>query len=64
MRIYVVGSSENVLLVAYDIYGFENGSWIKELCDFLATQGYLVILMDFFKGDAWPVDFNLDFLNY
>jgi len=43
---------------------FENGSRIKELCDFLATQGYLVILMDFFKGDAWPVDFNLDFLNY
>ncbi len=64
MRIYVVGSSENVLLVAYDIYGFENGSRIKELCDFLATQGYLVILMDFFRGDAWPVGFNLDFFNF
>ena len=60
MRIYVVGSSEKVLLVAYDIYGFDNGSRIKVLCDFFATQGYLVILMDFFRGDAWPAGFFLN----
>jgi len=29
MRIYVTGESEKVLLVAYDIFGFEEGSRVK-----------------------------------
>jgi len=39
-----------VLLVAYDIYGFENGSRIKEVCDFLANHNFMVVLIDFFRG--------------
>jgi len=33
LPIYEVGDSSNVIIVAYDIYGFENGSRIKEICD-------------------------------
>ena len=36
LPIYEIGDSSNVIIVAYDIYGFENGSRIKEICDQLS----------------------------
>ena len=43
-----------MLLIAYDIYGFDNGSRIKEICDYLSTYNYMVVLIDFFRGQFWP----------
>jgi dienelactone hydrolase len=51
---YVVGSrsASHAVIVGYDIYGF-NGGRIRNICDEIASHGYLVVLPDYFRGDCW-----------
>ena len=51
LPIYTVGTStKNAIIYIYDIYGF-NGGRTREICDRLASNGYFVILPDFFRGN-------------
>ena len=61
---YVVGENSmqdgKAVICIYDIYGFRGGR-IREICDELAEEGYLVILPDFFRGEAWLDDQGTSF---
>ena len=56
LPVYVVGdvarAGGRAVIVSYDIYGFDSGR-IRAVCDEIADAGYLVVLPDFFRGDAW-----------
>ena len=48
---------QRLLIVGYDIFGFNSGR-TRQICDELASRGYLVMLPDFFRGggangDVW-----------
>ena len=45
------------IICIYDIYGFKGGR-IREICDEIADDGYLVILPDVFRGEAYSDDRN------
>lgn len=51
LQAYVTGGpSKTAIIVAYDIFGFSAGR-VKQICDTLASEGHLVVLPDFFRGD-------------
>jgi len=52
LDIYRVGSSSNgkCIVWCYDVFGFKGGR-TRQMCDFLADAGYLVIMPDFYRGD-------------
>lgn len=52
LEAYVVGSGGRAIVVASDIFGIHSGR-LKQICDELAAEGYLVVMPDFFKG-AFP----------
>lgn len=58
MNIYCANKnkSENVIIVMYDIFGFDSGR-NKIVCDWYEKQGFSVYLPDFFRGDSFdPFD--------
>ncbi|XP_065647940.1 uncharacterized protein LOC100210352 [Hydra vulgaris] len=59
LDIYEVGCGDKVIIVYYDIFGF-NGGRIRLICDQIANEGFLVVLIDIFHGDMWPADAPLD----
>eukprot|EP01031_Cornospumella_fuschlensis_P044955 gene44955-54987_t len=61
LPVYVVGSRESkrAVIVGYDIYGFEGGR-IRNICDEIAAAGFLVVLPDFFRGQCWTVERELN----
>jgi len=50
LEIYRVGSSSKCIIWCYDVFGFKGGR-TRQMCDFLAENGYLVIMPDFYRGD-------------
>lgn len=56
LPLYISGKPcDRAVIVVYDIYGF-NGGRIREICDQIASEGYFVVMPDFFRGDAWNDD--------
>jgi dienelactone hydrolase len=51
---YLTGNeqSQSAVLVCADIFGY-NSSRHRQICDQYASQGYLVIMPDVFRGTAW-----------
>jgi len=49
MNVYSVGNSSKCIIWGYDIFGFSAGR-TRQLCDYFADQGYLVILPDYYRG--------------
>jgi len=50
LKVYRVGESNRCIIWCYDIYGFKSGR-TREMCDKLASFGYMVLLPDFFRGE-------------
>jgi carboxymethylenebutenolidase len=50
---YVSGNPDSsaALLVAYDIFGFQGQSRIRQVCDKLAAAGFYVVMPDFYRGE-------------
>ena len=55
LPVYTNGSGENVIIVFYDIFGY-NGGRVKLICDQLAEAGFCVYLPDLYRGDLWSPD--------
>jgi dienelactone hydrolase len=57
MDVYITSknSSPDVIVVIYDIFGFDSGR-TRQFCDELANQGYSVYMPDLFRGDLFNVD--------
>jgi dienelactone hydrolase len=51
MDVYVAGSGERCVVLVYDIFGF-SPSQTRHNCDWLAAQGFLVIMPDLFRGSG------------
>ena len=49
LDIYVVGNGSKCIIWNYDVFGF-NGGRTRQMCDFLAESGYLVIMPDYYRG--------------
>ena len=49
MEIYHVGSGSKCIIWNYTIFGFKGGR-TRQMCDFMAEAGYLVILPDYYRG--------------
>jgi len=49
-------NSTKVLIAVYDIYVFNPGPNIMQICDRLGEYGYRVIMPDFFHGEPWKRD--------
>ena len=47
------GPTKQGVIVGYDIFGFHPNT--KQLCDKLASQGFLVVMPDHFRGKPWPL---------
>lgn len=56
LKTYVTGDpqSNRVITVIYDIFGFWPST--QQGADILASQGFLVVMPDFFKGEPLPQD--------
>ncbi|CCG81530.1 Dienelactone hydrolase family protein [Taphrina deformans PYCC 5710] len=54
LKTYVVGdpNSNRVITIVYDIFGFHPST--QQGADILASQGFLVVMPDFFKGSPLP----------
>jgi len=62
LTVYQYESPDNInkkrlLICVHDIYGIENDNF-KQITDQMAIQsgGFIVVLPDFFRGDAWHAD--------
>lgn len=54
---YVIGQGPKSVILFYDIFGINDfNKNIYRWCDFLAENGYYVIMPDFFRKDPWPVE--------
>lgn len=42
---------KKAIIVCYDIYGFHQN--VKQYCDLLAEAGFLTVLPDYQRGQAW-----------
>eukprot|EP01098_Paradermamoeba_levis_P005500 TRINITY_DN2316_c0_g1_i1.p1 TRINITY_DN2316_c0_g1~~TRINITY_DN2316_c0_g1_i1.p1 ORF type:complete len:248 (+),score=48.37 TRINITY_DN2316_c0_g1_i1:72-815(+) len=53
LKVYLSGQGNNrAVVVGYDIFGWHTGR-MRKWCDDIASKGFLVILPDFFRGQAW-----------
>lgn len=64
-----VANSTKILIAVYDIFGFDSGSNIRQICDHLGEFGYRVIMPDFFHGVPWkrehfPFPNDQEFLDF
>ncbi|KAI8818509.1 dienelactone hydrolase [Fimicolochytrium jonesii] len=57
LECYVTGpqTADKALIAVYDIFGM-NFSQVKQGADLLGTQGYKVVIPDFFRGQPFPDD--------
>lgn len=49
LSLYRVGNSSKCIIWNYDIFGFEGGR-SRQMADFLADNGYMVIMPDYYRG--------------
>jgi len=49
LSVYSVGNSSKCIIWGYGIFGFSAGR-TRQLCDYFAEQGFLVILPDYYRG--------------
>ncbi|KAJ3120717.1 hypothetical protein HK098_004403 [Nowakowskiella sp. JEL0407] len=56
MKAYIVGdkSSKKALVAIYDIFGYFPQT--QQGADLLASQGYRVVMPDFFRGEPFPLE--------
>merc|ERR1712213_153257 len=52
--VYRVGKSEKCVIWNYDIFGFDGGR-TRQMADFVADQGFLVIMPDYYRGTMCDV---------
>merc|ERR1712002_1080940 len=52
--VYRVGKSEKCVIWNYDIFGFDGGR-TRQMADFVADQGFLVIMPDYYLGTLCDV---------
>ena len=50
LEIYRVGSGSKCIIWNYDIFGFSGGR-TRQMCDFMADAGYLVLMPDYYRGE-------------
>mmetsp|Transcript_59090 Transcript_59090/g.67283 ORF Transcript_59090/g.67283 Transcript_59090/m.67283 type:complete len:256 (+) Transcript_59090:44-811(+) len=63
LPIYTVGEGKkSAIVLNYDIYGFDGGR-TKLICDQLAAEGHFVILPDYYRGESFPVDAEVNVEN-
>ncbi|CAG8796244.1 14982_t:CDS:2, partial [Gigaspora margarita] len=48
---FAEAKTKNAIIVCYDVHGFHEN--VKQFCDILGTQGFLVALPDYFQGESW-----------
>lgn len=51
LKVYVVGKGDKCIIWNYDVHGFDGGR-TRQLCDFIAEQGYMVVMPDYFRGTS------------
>jgi len=49
LEIYHVGKGSKCIIWNYDVFGFKGGR-TRQMCDFLADAGYLVVMPDYYRG--------------
>jgi len=49
LDIYHVGQGSKCIIWNYDVFGFKGGR-SRQMCDFLAEAGYLVLMPDYYRG--------------
>jgi len=49
LEVYKVGQGDKCVIWNYDIFGFDGGR-TRQMADFIASQGYLVIMPDYYRG--------------
>jgi len=52
--VYRVGKSEKCIIWNYDVFGFDGGR-TKQMADFVADHGYMVIIPDYYRGTICDV---------
>ena len=50
LDIYHVGQGSKCIIWNYDVFGFKGGR-TRQMCDFLAENGYLVVMPDYYRGE-------------
>jgi len=53
-QVYKVGQGDKCVIWNYDIFGFDGGR-TRQMADFVASQGFLVILPDYYRGTMCDV---------
>ncbi|KAF0377353.1 alpha/beta-hydrolase [Gigaspora margarita] len=48
---FAEAKTKNAIIVCYDVHRFYEN--VKQFCDILGTQGFLVVLPDYFQGESW-----------
>ncbi|RIB07884.1 Alpha/Beta hydrolase protein [Gigaspora rosea] len=51
---FAEAKTKNAVIICYDIFGFHEN--VKQLCDILASQGFLVALPDYLQGNYWTTE--------
>ncbi|CAG8465268.1 16575_t:CDS:2, partial [Dentiscutata heterogama] len=51
---FAEAQTKNAVIICYDIFGFHEN--VKQFCDILASQGFLVVLPDYLRGDYWTTE--------
>jgi len=52
--VYRVGESEKCIIWNYDVFGFDGGR-TRQMADFIADHGYMVIIPDYYRGKICDV---------
>ena len=54
IKIYEVGSGKKCIIYNHDIFGWTkaDSGRTRQLCDLFASNGYYVVLPDYFHGDV------------
>jgi len=52
--VYRVGKSEKCIIWNYDVFGFDGGR-TRQMADFVAEHGYMVIIPDYYRGQICDV---------
>jgi len=54
LEVYTVGEGDKCVIWNYDIFGFDGGR-TRQMADFVADQGFLVIMPDYYRGTMCDV---------
>jgi len=53
-KVYKTGSGEKCVVWNYDIFGFDGGR-TRQMADYVASQGYMVLIPDYYRGGMCDV---------